>query len=98
MSDVLNESSSLGAKAEAEIEIDFSIPRIGRIIVEAIRPELEESLSDRSNVKLTVESEGKIVLHITAIDTSALRATLNSYLRWISGIVKTLNVFEDLMH
>ena len=98
MSDVLNEGSSLGAKAEAEIEIDFSIPRIGRIIVEAIRPELEESLSDRSNVKLTVESEGKIVLHITAIDTSALRATLNSYLRWISGIVKTLNVFEDLMH
>ena len=98
MSDVLNEGSSLGAKAEAEIEIDFSIPRIGRIIAEAIRPELEESLSDRSNVKLTVESEGKIILHISAVDTSALRAALNSYLRWISAITKTLNVFEDLMH
>ena len=97
MSDVLNEGSSLGAKAEAEIEIDLS-PRIGHIIAEAIRPELEESLSDRSNVKLTVESEGKIILHISAVDTSALRAALNSYLRWISAITKTLNVFEDLMH
>ena len=98
MSDALNEASSSGVKAEAKIEIDFLIPRIGRIIVEAIRPELDESLSYRSNVKLTIESEGKIVLNISAVDTSALRAALNSYLRWISAIVRTLSVLQDLMH
>jgi len=97
MSDILSGASSLKAKAEAEIEIDFSIQRIGHIVAEAIRPELEKSPSDRTEVKLTIESEGKIVLHISGLDTSALRAALNSYLRWISAITKTLNVLENSM-
>jgi len=94
---VIEGASSFEAKAEAEVEIDFPLPRMGQIVAEAVRPELENSPADRSNVKLIVEREGKIALYISATDTSALRAALNSYLRWICAIVKTLNMLEESM-
>lgn len=86
-----------GVKAEAEVEIEFSLPKMRDIIAEAIRPELENSPTIRSKVELIVKEERKIVLYIYATDTSAIRAALNSYLRWIGAITKTLNRFEKLM-
>ncbi|MFB0543689.1 MAG: KEOPS complex subunit Pcc1, partial [Candidatus Bathyarchaeia archaeon] len=95
MSRVLGEGTSpLWGRAEAEIEIEFPLLKIGQIIAEALRPELENPSSDRSKVELVVKEEGKIALNITATDTSALRAALNSYLRWIAAIAKTLNILE----
>jgi tRNA threonylcarbamoyladenosine modification (KEOPS) complex Pcc1 subunit len=95
MAGIIEEASSLGMKAEAEVEIAFPLPRMGQIIAEAIHPELENSPAERSEVRLIVEENGKITLYISATDTSALRAALNSYLRWISAITKTLKIFEE---
>jgi KEOPS complex subunit Pcc1 len=93
----IKEPSSMRVRTEAEVEIAFPLPRMGHVVAEAIRPELEDSPADRSIVKLIVDEDGKMTLHISATDTSALRAALNSYLRWISAITKTLNLFEESM-
>lgn len=87
----------LGVRAKAKIEIDFPLPRLGFIVAKAIHPELENSPADRFNAKLTVKKEGKINICISATDTSALRAALNSYLYWVSAIDRTLNLFTELM-
>jgi len=64
------------------IEIEFPSERMAKIVYESV---LFEHLSvpyRRSEVKLKREGN-KIVLQFTARDNSALRGTLNSYLRWI---------------
>lgn len=95
---VLGEGTSpMGVKAEAEIEIEFPLLKMGHIVAEAVQPELENPSTDRSRVELFVKEGGEVALYITATDTSALRAALNSYLRWIGAITKTLNIFEELM-
>ena len=64
------------------IEIEFPSERMAKIVYESV---LFEHLSvpyRRSEVELKREGN-KIVLQFTARDNSALRGTLNSYLRWI---------------
>ena len=96
MTRVFGKVTSPMVKAEAEIEIEFPLIKMGYIVAKSIQPELDSPSSDRSKVELIVK-EGKVTLYITATDTSALRATLNSYLRWIGAITKTLNIFEELI-
>lgn len=95
MTKVLGEGASpMEMKAEAEIGIEFPLKKMGHIVAESLQPELDNPSSDRSKVELIIKDGGEVALHITATDTSALRATLNSYLRWIGAITKTLNVLE----
>jgi len=64
------------------IEIEFPSERMAKIVYESV---LFEHLSvpyRRSDVELKREGN-RIVLQFTAQDNSALRGTLNSYLRWI---------------
>ncbi len=84
------------AKAEAEVEILLPTMERGRIIVEALRPEVENPPADRSRAEVALKEGGRVILHISATDTSALRAALNSYLRWIGAITKALDLFEGL--
>lgn len=55
-------------------------------------PEVQASLTHRSNVQL-YRADYNLVLEADAEDTVALRATINSYLRWINSI---LNVMDAL--
>jgi KEOPS complex subunit Pcc1 len=50
------------------------------IIMKSITPEIDNL--PRSTAKIAANREG-LVLSVTADDTAALRAALNSYLRWI---------------
>jgi tRNA threonylcarbamoyladenosine modification (KEOPS) complex Pcc1 subunit len=84
-------SGSITENINAKISINFS-PKISEVIFEALKPELDSNLTDRSTVSLIKTSKG-ISIILTASDITALRAALNSYLRWIKGI---LNMIEDL--
>ncbi len=59
----------------------------------ALKPETETPSSERSNTVIDV-IEGQIVLETDANDVSALRANLNSYLRWVEGIQGIVDSLE----
>ena len=69
-------------KAQAVIRLNFSSEEQLKVVLEALKPETRTPPSRRSRVQIM--SEGKcLTLSFEATDTSALRAAINSYLRWI---------------
>ena len=75
----------------AEFKIKFESLKDAQVVLKAIEPEIQSAPSERSSV--SVELEGKTLnLVINAEDTPSLRASVNSYLRWIilSNDVQTL--------
>ena len=78
-------------KAKATVRLKFS-PKQRQIILNSLKPEILNPASHRSRAKLYTEN-GMVILQIEANDSTALRASLNSYLRWINSI---LNVLETL--
>lgn len=60
---------------------------------ELLIPEMKERIP-RSKVAL--KSDGNdLIIRIEAEDVSALRASISSYLRWISVAMSTRNVMEE---
>ena len=67
---------------EAIINLRFSSEKQLKVVLEALKPETKTSPTRRSRVH--IKGEGKsLTLNFEAADTSALRAAINSYLRWI---------------
>lgn len=70
-------------KKNAVISIQLSSRELLEILLQALLPETKKPATSRS--KVVVEGEDKkLTIQIEAQDTSALRATLNSYLRWVA--------------
>ena len=67
---------------KAEFQIEFETHGIAEIILKSLEPEILSSPSQRSatNFKLTDKT---LILEINAADVTSLRASVNSYLRWI---------------
>ncbi len=71
----------------AEVKIRTN-PKIADIIIQSLSPELNRK-SFRAEVELqTNPPKDEVKLIITAQDVNALRAALNSYLRWIKCVVE----------
>jgi tRNA threonylcarbamoyladenosine modification (KEOPS) complex Pcc1 subunit len=82
------ESGGLAVEANADVEIEAPEESVN-ILLRALQPEAERPSSDRSSVSM--EAEGRhLNLRIRASDISALRAALNSYLRWADAILDVL--------
>jgi tRNA threonylcarbamoyladenosine modification (KEOPS) complex Pcc1 subunit len=79
-------NSTYPKKAKIKIKID---PNSLKAIEIALKPEIETPSSDRSNTSLLIKKK-KLIINTEASDISALRASLNSYLRWIQGIQKII--------
>ncbi|MDD3791588.1 MAG: KEOPS complex subunit Pcc1 [Candidatus Bathyarchaeota archaeon] len=83
----------MSINSKATIKIKFSSEKQIRSLFNAITPETEKPPTKRARVKL--ENDGLfVVLLVESDDTIALRATLNSYLRWINSIVNVLEVID----
>ncbi len=83
------ESGCLTESANTEIRIKAD-ERLVDILIGALLPEAERPTSPRSSV--TINSEGDVLtLRIWASDIAALRAALNSYLRWADAIVDVVS-------
>jgi len=80
----------LSKKALAIIKVNLPSEKISRTIQKALEPETKTSLTDRSKMKLI--REGKtITLLFEAEDTTALRASMNSYLNWLRLLKELCN-------
>ena len=80
-------------KVQAVIRLNFSSAKQLKVVLEALRPEIETSVTSRSKVEMKAEGHG-LILEFRARDTSALRAALNSYLRLI-GVAMNLQKLTD---
>ncbi|NLE04152.1 MAG: hypothetical protein GX638_05025 [Crenarchaeota archaeon] len=74
----------------AEIQLKFDSNKQLSALIAALTPEIQKQISPRSKVNLS-QNDQFLLLNINAQDTIALRAALNSYLRWINS---TLNILE----
>ena len=69
-------------KAQAVIRLSFSSEDQLKVVLEALKPETTAPSTRRSKVQMKAEGDS-LTLNFEARDTSALRAAINSYLRWI---------------
>lgn len=78
------------AKASVRIKVVSQeyLPSLYRALI----PELKK-VSDRAKVKIDKDNSA-IILNVEAKDTTALRASLNTYLRWISSNIEALEVIK----
>ena len=82
-------------RIQATVNLNFPSERHLQIVLEALEPETRISSTSRSNV----QAEGKgnrLTLVFGARDTSALRAALNSYLRWTVVINDACSAMEAI--
>ncbi len=69
-------------KAQALIRLKFPSERDVEIALQALQPETKTAPVARSKVQVVGEGRN-LILSFEAKDTSALRAAINSYLRWV---------------
>ena len=78
----------LSISAVAEIRVN-STKELAEVIAGSLKPEVQDPVSTRSKVEVVAEDD-LIRINITASDLSALRAALNSYLRWVDAIFEVV--------
>lgn len=69
-------------RIQGEFQIQLEDEKTAHIIYKAIKPEIENSPSTRSKMKIKLE-DNLILLKIESKDSTAFRAAINSTLRWI---------------
>jgi KEOPS complex subunit Pcc1 len=69
-------------KIKTKLEIELPTTSQAKIIFKATKPEINDSPSERAKTKIK-RQKNLLEIIITAQDTHSLRASMNSYLRWI---------------
>ena len=82
-------------KAQAIVRLSFPSEKLSKIVLQALKPETKTTPTRRSMIR--IEGEGRnLTLSFEAKDTSALRASVNSYLRWIALVNEACSVLDSL--
>jgi tRNA threonylcarbamoyladenosine modification (KEOPS) complex Pcc1 subunit len=84
-------------KTRAIIRLDISSQKQLKVVLDALKPETQNSSSRRSRVQIKGEGNS-LILDFRAIDTSALRAAINSYLRQTSMVINVLRSIKEPTH
>ena len=79
-------------KAKATVLLPFQPGKRLNSVVAALEPEINRQIGVRSKTVFRTK-ENDLILEVEAEDTVALRAALNSYLRWVNS---TLNVIDTV--
>jgi KEOPS complex subunit Pcc1 len=82
-------------RTEASIQIRLDSEAKSKTIFKALKPETKTPTTYKSKVKTELRGND-VLLHFKAADTAALRASINSYLRWINAIQETYHTIEEL--
>ena len=80
-------------RASATVNLKITSEKHIELILKSLRPEVNDHRSARSRVDLE-RSEPFLVLKVEARDTTALRASLNTYLRWVDSTLRVLKLLE----
>jgi len=68
-------------KASARLELEFPSPRMAKAVHVSLKP--EELLPKAARCRASISRRKNVLcLEVDAQDTAALRAALNSFLRW----------------
>ncbi|MBQ6443703.1 MAG: hypothetical protein IJJ11_03370 [Methanosphaera sp.] len=78
-------------KIETEFIVEFDSAEDASIVYNSILPEIEAETNERSRTNLTLDSK-KLVINIISKDIVSLRASINSYVRWINLSEKILKI------
>lgn len=78
----------------SSIRIKFSSSDIAKIILQALAPETETQIGKRAQAIIKRDEED-LLIELVAKDQIALRATINSFLRWIEGALSTVEIARD---
>jgi len=81
--------------AKATVRLPISSEKRIVALINALAPEIDKQITTRSQTTLTREHQF-LVLNIEANDTVALRAALNSYLRWINVAIKIFDTMDNI--
>ena len=81
-------------KAEATVRLPMKSKKQLEALVKALTPETQKQLGTRSKVTLSAEKM-TFRLRVEAEDTVALRAALNSYLRWANSTLRVLEAVNQ---
>ena len=83
-----------GLTEKASAEIHVMVPEeVVEAVLDALGPEVESPSSERSSTDVRRGVDG-IVISTEASDTTAMRAAVNSYLRWVQGILDMISKIE----
>lgn len=83
------EATGIVKSAWAQVTIENS-DGSADVLYRALLPEAERPSSQRSAISLNVDGR-RLTITVKASDVAALRATLNSYLRWANAIIMALD-------
>jgi len=82
-------------RAHAVVHLGFASQKQSKIVFEALQPETRTISTHRSRV--SIKGRGKtLMIRFEAEDTSALRAAMNSFLRWVFLMKTVLNSVDKL--
>ena len=80
--------------AKATIRLKFTSQKQLTTLLNALSPEVNAQVTRRS--KIEIDKNGLfLILTVEAVDTVAMRATLNAYLRWINSTINVIHVIEE---
>jgi tRNA threonylcarbamoyladenosine modification (KEOPS) complex Pcc1 subunit len=85
----------MAINAKMSIHIPFCDPTQFVAAVAALKPEINSPVTHRSNVTLQIH-DCSLILTVNAEDTAALRAAVNTYLRWIASTVNVIEAVERM--
>jgi KEOPS complex subunit Pcc1 len=80
--------------AYALVSLEFPSENHLDIVLKALKPESKQALTRRFRVKVEVKGK-ELIIRFKARDSSALRASVNSYLHWISLINNILSIMKN---
>jgi KEOPS complex subunit Pcc1 len=82
-------------KRKVVICLELPSEKVVSVLLRTLMPETRSPVTSRSKVSIVGENK-RLTMQIKAKDTSALRATVNSYLRWIALVKETYKVIVEL--
>ncbi len=78
------------------VRLNFPSEEHLKIVLSALKPETRTPSSSRSRVKVEGR-DSNLKLSFEATDTSALRAAVNSYLRWVCLVNDMCSALDSLV-
>jgi len=68
---------------KTKIKIEFENYKDADVVLRSISPEILTAPSERSSIRADIENGNVLRIIINSEDASSLRASLNSFLRWM---------------
>lgn len=88
----LMDNKNILKNIETIFEVEFNSENHAQIIYNSIKPELSFSRNDRSTTTIQLKNKSIIIIEINSKDVVSLRASINSYVRWINLSMEILKI------